>query len=418
MPEAIRVLHFADAHIGMENYGKTDPETGLSTRVRDFLRRMDDVCAYAAEHDADLIVFAGDAFKTRSPNPTYQREFAHRVRDLAAVAPVVLLVGNHDVAPARMKASSVEIYDTLAVPNVTVADDYSTRLIETKRGPLALGTAPYPIRARLMDETKMTAGLTIAETDARLQTALAEILTEMAAEADTLAGPDAPRLLTGHFSVGGAILSSERGIMLGRDVSLPREIVGDPRWDYVALGHIHKHQNLSAGRDDLPPVVYSGSLERIDFGEEGDSKGFCWVELARGATRWQFVEVDARPFVTLRADLRQNSDPTATVIRHIERADLRDAVVRVLLEFTPETEARFKEAAVREALRRAGVFFVAAVRKEVEQPERLRLGGSPEGLTPAQLLEGYLKSTGVADERREELMDAAQAIFDETGETE
>ncbi len=418
MPEAIRVLHFADAHIGMENYGKTDPETGLSTRVRDFLRRMDDVCAYAAEHDADLIVFAGDAFKTRSPNPTYQREFAHRVRDLAAVAPVVLLVGNHDVAPARMKASSVEIYDTLAVPNVTVADDYSTRLIETKRGPLALGTAPYPIRARLMDEIKMTAGLTIAETDARLQTALAGILTEMAAEADTLAGPDVPRLLTGHFTVGGAILSSERGIMLGRDVSLPREIVGDPRWDYVALGHIHKHQNLSAGRDDLPPVVYSGSLERIDFGEEGDSKGFCWVELARGATRWQFVEVDARPFVTLRADLRQNSDPTATVIRHIERADLRDAVVRVLLEFTPETEARFKEAAVREALRRAGVFFVAAVRKEVEQPERLRLGGSPEGLTPPQLLEGYLKSTGVADERREELMDAAQAIFDEAGETE
>ena len=418
MPEAIRVLHFADAHIGMENYGRTDPESGLSSRVVDFLRRMDDLCAYATEHDADLIVFAGDAFKTRSPNPTYQREFAHRVRDLAALAPVVLLVGNHDVAPARMKASSVEIYDTLAVPNVWVADQYETRLIETKRGPVALGTAPYPIRARLMDEIDLPAGMTIAETDARLQTALGEIMTQLAAEADDLAGPDAPRLLTGHFTVGGAVLSSERGIMLGRDVSLPREIVGDLRWDYVALGHIHKHQNLSTGRDDLAPVVYSGSLERIDFGEEGDTKGFCWVELERGATRWQFVEVDARPFVTLRADLRQNSDPTAHVIRHIERGDLRGAVVRLLLEFTPETEARFNEGAIREALRQAGVFFVAAVRKEVEQPERLRLGSSPEGLTPPELLERYLISTEVADERREELMDAARAIFDDAGGTE
>ncbi len=76
MTEPIRVLHFADVHIGMENYGKTDPETGLSSRVRDFLRRMDEMIDFAREHDVDLTIFAGDAFKTRSPNPTYQREFA------------------------------------------------------------------------------------------------------------------------------------------------------------------------------------------------------------------------------------------------------------------------------------------------------------------------------------------------------
>ena len=66
MTEAIRVLHFADVHIGMENYGKTDAETGLSTRVVDFLRRMDEMVEFARVQDVDLILFAGDAFKTRT----------------------------------------------------------------------------------------------------------------------------------------------------------------------------------------------------------------------------------------------------------------------------------------------------------------------------------------------------------------
>ncbi|MFZ4816846.1 MAG: metallophosphoesterase family protein, partial [Phototrophicaceae bacterium] len=116
MSDPIRVLHFADTHIGMENYGKTDPETGLSSRLRDFLRRMDEMIEHTRTHGVDLVIFAGDAFKTRTPSPTYQREFAHRIIELAGLAPVVMLVGNHDVPPNYLRASSIEIYDTLRVP--------------------------------------------------------------------------------------------------------------------------------------------------------------------------------------------------------------------------------------------------------------------------------------------------------------
>ena len=72
MSDPIRMLHFADVHIGMENYGRIDPTTGTSTRVRDFLDRLDEVIDYAIEHEADLAVFAGDAFKDRNPEPTQQ----------------------------------------------------------------------------------------------------------------------------------------------------------------------------------------------------------------------------------------------------------------------------------------------------------------------------------------------------------
>lgn len=415
MTDPIRVLHFADVHIGMENYGKTDPSTGLSTRVVDFLRRMDEMTEYARQNGVDLVIFAGDAFKTRSPNPTFQREFAHRIRDLSALAPVVLLIGNHDIAPTLLKASSVEIYDTLAVPNVYVASDYSNRVIETRRGPVVVGSAPYPMRQRILENTP-TMGMTIAQVDAYLQEQLCQILDDLAAEADQMANeidPQTPRLLTGHFTISGAVLSSERAIMLGRDVNIPKTIIADPRWDYVAMGHIHKFQNLTDGRSDVPPVVYAGSIERMDFGEEGDPKGFCWIELMRGAARWQFVEVNARPFVTLKADLRHDPNPTQMVMHLIERHNLRNAVVRLLLDLTPESEARLNEVAIRDALRRAAAFSVAAIRKEVEQPARARLGASPEGLTHLELLERYLISREIPVERRAELLEAAAAIFEE-----
>jgi exonuclease SbcD len=408
MTEPIRVLHFADVHIGMENYGRTDAETGLSSRVRDFLRRMDEMIEYARENDVDLTIFAGDAFKTRSPNPTYQREFAHRVRELSQLAPLVMLSGNHDLPPTVLKASSIEIYETLAVPNVTVAYDYSLHAIETKRGPVVVGAAPYPLRSHILSEVK-TAGLTIAETDHLLQRQLSAELEQLAVDADQYG--DVPRILTGHLTISGATWGSERGIMLGRDVEVLLSTVADERWDYVALGHIHKHQNLTAGREGLPPVVYSGSIERIDFGEENDPKGFCWVEVERRQTQWKFQRLKARPFVTIRADLRKSAEPTREAVDEVESYDLQGAVVRVILDLTPETEAKLNDGMVRDAVLRGGAAYIAGIRREVEQTVRARLGANPEGLSDDELLERYLISKGIGEERRAELMMAAKDII-------
>src|SRR5690606_12065106 len=153
--------HFADTHVGMENYGRTDAETGLSSRVVDFLDRMDEIIAYAREHDVDLTIFAGDAFKTRNPNPTFQREFAHRIRDLSELVPVLLLVGDHDLPHGGLMASSIVIYGTLAVLTVWVGYDYEGRVINTKRGDVFVATAPYPLRSRILEKLS-TAGMTIA----------------------------------------------------------------------------------------------------------------------------------------------------------------------------------------------------------------------------------------------------------------
>jgi exonuclease SbcD len=407
MGEPIRVLHFADIHIGMENYGRSNDQTGLSSRLSDFLRRFDEMIQFARANDVDLTVFAGDAFKTRTPNPTYQREFAYRIADLADLAPVILLEGNHDLQPNARRASTLEIYDVLSVKNVILANEIELHHVQTKRGEVAVGTIPYPMRSMLLQGVRTT-GFTIAEIDQMMQDVLAVRIEQLATDADQM---DMPRLLTGHFTVSGALLGSERQIMVGRDINLSLSTLADPRWDYVALGHIHKHQNLTHHRDDAPPVVYSGSMERIDFGEEGDPKGFCWVGLQRENTVWDFHPLPARPFVTLRADLRQSADPTQKVIDLIRQHNLQEAVVRVQLQLSVENEARFNEQTIQRELRNRGVFFVAAVRKEVDSPARLRLDASPESLTESELLERYLISKQVPAKRRAQLLDLAQPIF-------
>jgi DNA repair protein SbcD/Mre11 len=404
MSEPIRLLHFADVHIGMENYGKIDPTTGISSRVMDFLRRFGEIIEFAEENEADLVIFAGDAFKSSTPNPTFQREFARRIKRLAAVCPVVLLVGNHDIPSMSQKASSVEIFHTLDVENVVVGRADRLLTVETRRGPVQVATVPYPVKQRLLADMSLS-GLSIEDLDRAMREQVDLLIRNLAEQVD----PAIPAVLTGHFTVQGAKLGSERAVMLGRDVAVLTSTLADPAWDYVALGHIHYHQDMNAGR--YPPVVYSGSLERIDFGEEGDTKGFCWVSLARGETTYEFIELPARPFVTVRVDVRGLPDPTQAVIDELSRYDLSDAVVRVIVTATPENEPLLRDRDIKSAL--SGAAFLAAIQRNIDYPVRTRLGVErPEGLAPIELFDLYLGKREIDPERADLLAAYAEAIFE------
>lgn len=406
----IKLLHFADLHLGMENYGRIDAETGMSSRIRDFIRRLDEIVDYSRENRADLVIFAGDAFKNRQPNPTIQREFAWRIRDMAELCPVVLLIGNHDLPTHAQRASSLEIYSTLGVPNVLVGDKYELYTVQTSGGPALVATAPYPLRTQLLTD-EQTHGKTISEIDEQLQRSLQKELDRLANLAFETEPHDAPRVLVGHFGVSGAVLGSEQSVMIGRDAMVGPGELDNAAWDYVALGHIHKYQNLTAGRKGAPPVVYSGSLERIDFGEEGEPKGFCWVELERGRTRYTFVPVKCRPFVTLRVDTRAAPDPLARVLSAIQDAALQDAVVRLIIQADADNLPPDKP--IHEALREAGVSVVASIKKEIDRTARSRLGANPEELTTLQLLERYFVAKETPPERIKTLLDRARDLLSE-----
>ena len=405
----IRSLHLADIHLGMENYGRVDPATGLSSRLGDFLHSLDTALDYAVAQAFDLVLLAGDVYKNRDPSPTVQREFARRVRRLSeAGIPTFLLVGNHDLPNAWARAHSVEIFDILGVPNVWVADEPGITLVPTAQGPLQIVALPWVTHHKLLTKDEFRA-LPHRELNNVLVDRIESLVDGMAEKLD----PALPALFTAHAAIDSAKTSSEHAMMLGDDVVLPLSLVRRPEFDYVALGHIHKYQVLS----ENPPVVYPGSLERIDFGEERDAKGFVTVLLDETQPRGKrivshdFHEAGARRFVTVEVHT-EGGNPNDAVLQSLAARsdDIRDAIVRVVIKTTAEGESLLRDDEIRKALGEAA--FIASVSREITTPQRTRLGGQAVAeLTPRDALTLYLTTTNVPPDRAATLLQYAGLLL-------
>ena len=405
----MRILHFSDVHIGVESYGSTDPDTGLSSRLTDFLATFDEVVDYALDNNVDLVLFAGDAYKSRDPSQTHQREFARRIARLSrAGMPVFLLLGNHDLPHIASRATALDIFHTLAVPNVTIGDRLDTYLVQTRSGPLQVIALPWIRRASFLAREE-TRNLTIDQINQQLQ----ERVTNLLAWQTQALDPTIPAALVAHVSLNTAKTSSEQSMLLGRDPIIMQSALAHPSLDYVALGHIHKHQVLSQN----PHIAYSGSLERIDFGEENDDKGFCLIDLDPSRPQGQrlvdftFHHVKARPFLTIEVKVTADEDPTEEALKAIARRHVAGSIVRVKVTMPQEVEAHLREDEIRSALSTAQ--FVTAIVRDVQRDRRTRLGAiSVEGLSPQEALRLYLEAANIPGDRAQVLMRYGQELID------
>ena len=407
----MRILHFADVHIGVENYSRTDPDTGLSTRLHDFLETFDELVDYAIGANVDLALFCGDAYKSRDPSQTHQREFAKRIVRLSeAGIPSFLLIGNHDTPHVQGRATSLDIYRTLPLPMVTIGDNAATYRIETVAGPIQIVAVPWVRRSQLLARDEMR-GLSTIEINAKISDTLTNIIQIQAQRLD----PHIPAILAGHVTVNDARTSSEQSMMLGSDHVLLRSSVALPQFDYVALGHIHKHQII--GRN--PHVVYSGSLQRIDFGEERDEKGFCVIELDTtkpqgnriSESDFHFQTVNARRFLTIDVKLDAGDpSPNLTVADRVSRHATRDAIVKLNIEMPASLEPLLSDSEIRASLWEA--HYVAAISRQITERPRTRLDGTySDGLTPSQLLERYLDSRDTPPDRAKDLLERGSQLI-------
>ncbi|HMN62144.1 MAG TPA: exonuclease subunit SbcD, partial [Anaerolinea sp.] len=244
----MRILHFADAHIDIATHGRHDPETGLAVRTLDFLKSLDTIVDAAIAERVDLVIFAGDAYKDRTPVPTFQREWGRRMMRLSqAGVPTLLLVGNHDLSPASGRAHALQEYETLTIPFIHVASRPTFYKAGELDGlPVQVVALPWVSRSSLMASLGLS-GTDSGEIYRNLEEKLGELLKIWLENAD----PELPIILTAHASVQGAIYGGERSVMLGSDLVLPGALVKNPRLNYVALGHIHKAQDLNEGHQ--PP---------------------------------------------------------------------------------------------------------------------------------------------------------------------
>jgi exonuclease SbcD len=414
----MRILHFADAHIDMANYGRHDPQSGLPLRVLDFLKSLDTIIDAAIKEKVDLVIFAGDAYKDRIPAPTFQREWGRRIMRLSqAKIPTLLLVGNHDVSPATGRAHAVQEFETLNVPFVRVIAKPVFLGPDELGVPLQVIGLPWVSRSGLMAslETDETAP---AEIFAQIEERLTSLVTGWLEKAD----PALPIVMTAHASVQGATFGAERMVMLGADLVLPGSLVKNPRLDYVALGHIHKPQNLNGPGPDPkdktaynhPPVIYPGSIERVDFGEAKDDKFFVIVEVEQGQqtqVKWRKLK-DIRKFIECYAQLKSAEDVTAQLKSALPKPEkMAGAIVKLSVEYPRDYEKLIDENELRAYT--AGAFeFHLVKRPQVKLRVRLAEDQNITSLTPLELLNTYWEAEHTTDAAEVEALQklAAQVL--------
>ncbi|MGH7850782.1 MAG: metallophosphoesterase family protein, partial [Thermodesulfobacteriota bacterium] len=307
------------------------PSTGYNTRLEDILKCLDHVLETAARESVDLILIAGDVFHRENPLPAEEIEFARRIRAAGKDgARVVMVLGNHDYSSSGIGASAVEIFPALDIEGVTIARKPGVIEVNTKSGSVQIACLPWAGRGALLSREEYKS-LSSQELQAEIERKLIAIIRGLAEKTQ----PKDPAVLLAHVAARGARLSgTETDTLSISDPVIPVTVLADRAFQYVALGHIHRFQDLNEG--DAPPVVYSGSIERIDFTEEKEKKGFVLGEISESETGWkctyQFRETPARRFITIDLGEIDEDRRKLPITDGISPGDIEGAVVRVRYE--------------------------------------------------------------------------------------
>ena len=275
----MRILHTSDWHIGK----KTDSFIDRLPEQREVLSEIAEI---AAREKVDLILVAGDVFDGYLPSAEAERTFFDAVSQMAKSSAVALIPGNHDDA-TRLCASSPfgersGVY-FFGEPSEDKSALYRTKtehfenkgawiaergegyaIFENEAGErVYLAALPYPTEARLKERASDTPYT--EKVSGWLKNCLA-------ANTEGL-----PAIIMTHiFTVGGVTTEGEREISLGGARAVDKDSI--PEAAYVALGHLHKRQVVSASRN----IIYSGSVLQYSFDEVGTEKSVTLFDIEGG----------------------------------------------------------------------------------------------------------------------------------------
>lgn len=407
----IRFIHTADLHLGTENYGRIDAKTGIHTRLLDFSVALNFCIDTAIDEKVDFFLFCGDAYKTTTPSPTQQKILLNALLRLHnAQIPVVILVGNHDNPVSFGKVHSLDLFKDLPISGFHVISQPQSLRLETKNGPVQIVGIPWPTRNSLALNNKHTFS-SAAQISAYISSAVRMIIEHEASKLDA----SLPALLAGHLTVSTGMFSgSEKHAIYGNDpLFLPSQLARDP-FDYVALGHLHRHQNLN--NNCQPPIVYAGSIERIDFGEKED-KGFCVVTIhKKNNTEYRFIKGPVRPFIQIDAHLNADSDQTEQLLQQIQKYHIDDAIVKIIYYPPVGTKDTVNIRAIQTACSTA-MHLVGIIPIRSHMPRETRAAMKVD-MDLATLLDTYFESKPTLKNKKQKLVEQALLLYEESKSTD
>ena len=407
----ITLLHLSDIHMGSGfAHGRLNPETGLNTRLEDFIAALTRCIDRALAEPVNLVLFGGDAFPDATPPPLVQQALASQFCRLSAAGiPAVLLVGNHDQHAQGLGGASLSIYRTLGVPDVVVGDRLETHRIPTRSGPVQVVTLPWLTKSTLLTRPE-TEGLSMTQVNELLLDRLRVALEGEIRRLD----PNIPAILLAHAMVDTASYGAERFLATGRGFTIPMAMLARPCFDYVALGHVHRYQVLC----EQPLMIYPGSIERVDFSEETEDKGYLLVQVAKGQAQAEFCPLPVRPFKTIEVDLTQAEAPQVRLEQAIAKAEIADVVVRCLYTLRADQVDRIDQSRLETALAAAHTYSLQPEIKAQISRSRLPELGTDSSLDPLSALSAYLANRNDLSDIAEGMMAAAAALMADDSDTD
>lgn len=354
-----------------------------SSRFEECIRLHAWIQASLAAVGVDLVLHTGDLYDRRS-TPRERDAVADWVGDVAQVAPVVIVRGNHD-APG-----DIDYLGRLRTVHPVTAVE-TAQVVEA--GGCLVAAVGWPTRAGLDGEL-----VGLAEGHASAGEAMRAVLRGLGDGMRLRGNTNTPHLLAMHAMVRGSVTSTGQPLV-GCDLEVGLEDLALARADLYALGHIHKGQRWEI---DGAPVIYPGSPRRTAFGEV-EPKGYVLARFeGRRLLAAEFVEAPATPMVALEADWRHGGlvlDGTAP--------DVSGAEVR--LRYRVPSDQRDAARACAEVMRRAMVgdgAVIVKVEEEVTATTRARAPEVAAAKTLAEKLAALWRSRGesVSPEREERLL--------------
>jgi len=402
----VLAIHTGDFHLGVANYAAVNPTTGMSRRIDDFFAAFDQIVDYGVKNQADLFLMCGDIFKDSSSTPTILKMFATRLARLSqADIKAVILLGNHD-APKSGRAAPPEPFVELKVPNVYFFSKPDFVDIDCRSGEkVRIFALPYRHPVKLASDKKQ--GKTKLDKGLLAQTFREQIAKEV--DIFTRAGTKGADgcILVGHLPVEGALAGSEKIWSTGEEYSVLPSTFDTDTFDYIALGHVHKHQAIKF----KVPIVYPGSIERVDIGEADEKKGFVAVRITNHVAEWKFVELATRNMYNIKVDCSSEPDPMVPIKNALADKPLTGAIVSLRMALNEQLTPTQRDEVSR-LLKET--FWNQSIYEKIVTEKKATTGAFGGTLEPAQALGKYLKTLKINEKDRNLAMKIGQEIIDET----
>jgi exonuclease SbcD len=382
----MRFFHLADLHIG---FPLKNGENNFN-----FQNTLDFVIEKAKEYKVDLVVIAGDVFHKRDPEVRDEKLFARFVNALAESNIEILIVtGNHEGAPFRERSIHLDLYNELPLKFIHIS---KTPEVITIKG-VNFITLPYPFKTNILSKEEYrdkSEDEVLNILNRRLLSIVDELISEVNGEKN---------ILVAHMPVSEGVIGFEQYINFSKELPLSIEELDRSNIIYYALGHLHKNQILKSRKYEHT-FAYPGSLDRLDFGEENDPKGFFFVEVEDSLKAIEFIENPfARKFYTIQIENDSSFD-------NINFEKIKDSIVRVVVKGNLEDEGKLRT--LIDKLKNSAYVFTQVID---ERDTGAVVLSSVSEVDPMKAIEEYLDKSKDArlKKLRERILEEARNILGE-----